>query len=106
MHMYTGEMYRKGCIDSFDTSDFNSTLLKHHFIRLGIVSRCVHGVISRNKINNKLIVLIIGASLSEPHIDGDVRPTSRGMFVCIWPRGAFVRLQCSREHAYSINNNT
>ena len=28
----------------------------------------------------------------EPHIDGDVRPMSRGMFVymyvCIWPRGA------------------
>ena len=51
MHMYTGEMYIKGCIDSFETSDFNSTLLKHHFIHHGIVSRCVHGVISRNKIN-------------------------------------------------------
>ena len=27
---------------------------------------------------------IIGASLSEPHIDGDVRPTSRGMFVYMY----------------------
>ena len=30
------------------------------------------------------LVVIIGASLSEPHIDGDVRPTSRGMFVCMY----------------------
>ena len=41
---------------------------------------------------------IIGASLSEPHIDGDVRPTSRGMFVCIWPRGAFVLPMFPRSH--------
>ena len=39
-----------------------------------------------------------GASLSEPHIDGDVHPTSRGMFVCIWPRGAFVLPMYPRSH--------
>ena len=27
---------------------------------------------------------VIGASLSEPHIDGDVRPTLRGMFVYMY----------------------
>ena len=34
------------------------------------------------------------------HIDGDVRPTSRGMFVhvCIWPRGAFVLPMFPRSH--------
>ena len=45
---------------------------------------------------------IIGASLSEPHIDGDVRPTWRGMFVS----GRAVRLSsllsrevtCARTH--------
>ena len=35
---------------------------------------------------------IIGASLSEPHIDGDVRPTSRGMFVYMYVSGRVVRL--------------
>ena len=42
-----------------------------------------------------LLHVLIGTSLSEPHIDGDVRPTSRGMFVS----GRVVRLLslCSRE---------
>ena len=43
------------------------------------------------------VLYFIGASLSKPHIDGDVRPTSRGMFVCIWPRGAFVLPMFPRE---------
>ena len=38
----------------------------------------------------------------EPHIDGDVRPTSRGtfvyMYVCIWPCGAFVLHVFPRSH--------
>ena len=42
---------------------------------------------------------IIGASLSEPHIDRDVGPTSRGTYLSMWPGVALV-LQCSREHAY------
>ena len=44
-------------------------------------------------------MLLIGASLSEPHIDGDVRPTSRGMYVYMYVSGCVVRLSslCSRE---------
>ena len=40
-------------------------------------------------------VKLIGASLSEPHIDGDVRPTSRGMFVYMYVSGRVVRLSAS-----------
>ena len=43
----------------------------------------------------KLNTLIIGASLSEPHIDGDVCPTSRGMFVYMYVSGRVVRLSAS-----------
>ena len=40
-------------------------------------------------------MMIIGASLSEPHIDGDVCPTSRGMFVYMYVSGRVVRLSAS-----------
>ena len=48
--------------------------------------------------HNIVTSIIIGASLSEPHIDGDVRPSPRGMFVCIWPCGAFVLPMFPRSH--------
>ena len=51
--------------------------------------------------------VIIGASLSEPHIDGECVPRARKlcMYVSIYlSRGAFVAFQCSRglEHAYYV----
>ena len=51
--------------------------------------------------------IIIGASLSEPHIDDDVRPTSRGMFVYMYVSGRVVRLSslCSHVASALVNFN-
>ena len=48
---------------------------------------------------------IIGASLSEPHIDRDNVPRhGECLYLSIWHAGCIFSVHCSREHAYSINN--
>ena len=63
-----------------------------------------HTVATANS-NVQQLALLVGASLSEPHIDHNNVPRCREFLYVMYLAACSVCLpQCSREHAYSINN--
>ena len=60
-------------------------------------------MVTKQRSSNTLkTIIIIGVSLSELHIDGDVRPMSRGnLYVCVYACMYVSVASISQEYAYS-----